>query len=108
MSKIKIFGEELDKACAQALGWTVSHSKNQQDDFYITGEKPVLVSFFKPTQSARQCMRLMLDHGISTEFNKTANEWRAYIKMDDGTIVEDTGKRLHLAVCRCFILSKLN
>lgn len=103
---ISLHGIELDRACATALGWTIHKTANPQDAFYITEGKPVLVDFWKPTQSARQCMRLMLDHGIGTQYIATSGIWSATIETDS-VQCEAKAKRLHEAVCRCFLLNQV-
>ena len=104
---IALHGIELDKACAIALGWKLHPTANPQDAFYLTEGKPVLVNFWKPTQSARQCMRLMLDHCIGTQYIAKAGIWQASIVSDTQTI-EAKAKRLHEAVCRCFLVNQVS
>lgn len=103
---IALHGIDLDKACAIALGWKLHQTKNPQDAFYLTEEKPVLANFWKPTQSSRQCMRLMLDHCIGTEYITKAGIWKASVSNDTQTI-EAKAKRLHEAVCRCFLMNQV-
>lgn len=106
MNPHALFGAELDAACAHALGWTLKETKNPEDNYYETDGKPVLVGFWKPTQSARQCQRLMLDHFIGVEHLEGPNVWRAFKKVD-GKVVEAKAKRMHEAVCRVFVLYSL-
>lgn len=103
---IALHGEELDRACAIALGWALYETSDPKDAFYLTEGKPVLVTFWKPTQSARQCMRLMLDHCIGTRYIAKSGIWQAIIENDEQTI-EAKAKRLHEAVCRCFLLHRV-
>lgn len=103
---IALHGAELDKACAIALGWKIHETANPNDAFYLTEGKPVLVDFWKPTQSARQCMRLMLDHSIGTRPIGKTGIWQATIETDT-QIVEAKAKRLHEAVCRCFLMHQV-
>ena len=104
---IALYGAELDKACAIALGWKLHPTTNPEDAFYLTEGKPGLVSFWKPTQSARQCMRLMLDHCIGTQYIAKSGIWQANIVSDTQTI-EAKAKRLHEAVCRCFLMNQVS
>jgi len=102
-----LYGEQLDTAVAFALGWTLHQTEDPKHSYYITEEKPVQVTFWKPTYSSRQIIRLILDFKISIEYLDTATVWSASAKLKNGDLVTAKSKNMHEAVCRCFVLMRM-
>ncbi len=104
MNPHALFGIELDKACAATLGWTLQEGENFAG-YYQIGEKKVFLHNWKPTLIDKQCMRLITEYKISSQFLKKPGIWRAYIIIDDDELIEARAKKLNEAVCRCFVLA---
>jgi Protein of unknown function (DUF2591) len=101
-----LHGDILDRAVAIALGWKRIRTKDIANDYFETEERPVFLSNWQPSQSARQCMRLMIEQKISAIYNEETNKWTAITRALNGTLIESSYKRPHEAICRAFITKK--
>ena len=101
-----LYGDELDKAVAIGLGWTLVRAKNPKNDYFQSEDRPIFAANWQPSQSARQAMRLLIEQQISIEYLEDSQKWRAYSKNKNGEIIESIYKRPHEAVCRAFVLKK--
>jgi hypothetical protein len=102
-----LYGEQLDSIVALALGWTLHKTEDPQHSYYITEEKPIQVAFWKPTDSSRQVIRLILRYKISIEYSETACIWSASAKLKNGDVTVAKAKKMHEAVCRCFVSMRI-
>lgn len=104
MNPHALFGIELDKACATTLGWELQ-GKDNYSGYYQIGDKKLFLHNWKPTLIDKQCMRLITEYKISSQFIQKPGIWRAYIVIDDNELIEARAKKLNEAVCRCFVLA---
>jgi hypothetical protein len=104
MNPHALFGVELDKACAETLGWELQRPEDHSA-FYQVGKKRLLLQDWKPTLIDKQCMRLITEYKISIQHMEKSNIWRAYFTLDSGETIEAKARKLNEAVCRCFVLA---
>jgi len=100
-------GSELDELVALAQGWYKSTdncfwmSKQDQDD-------DILVVDYHPSTTGTQCMEIMEREKISVTFELDGCWSADNYNIEDNTLESVAmGETAMIAICRCFILSKL-
>jgi len=100
-------GSELDEMTALAMGWV----KTEKHSDYIVWHDPVkntnMWDWYHPSTSGSQCMEIMQREKIGV-WNDMGICWVASIDPIGGSqSTKATGETAMFAVCRAFVLSKL-
>jgi len=96
-------GSELDEMVALAQKYQKGFSQGLNQDVWLTREGDWIANY-SPTTNGTQCMEIMQREGV--EVKPKVINWFAKIDNEDVFSLA-TGDTAMIAICRCFVLSKL-
>jgi len=104
-------GNELDEAVALAQGWVKANYKLDVV-MWLVGDNG-FIEDYHPSTNGTQCMAIMESERIGVFFaDNKQGDWLAsmiFMSQEKGTtITKVTGETAMIAICRCFVMSKLD
>ena len=104
---LKLTGDELDEAVALGHGWVKESRHTPNDSWVLRDEGGAILELwgdYHPSTNGAQCMEIMEREKIDCTiiFCNEGKKWKA-----KNRLCEATGETAMIAICRCFVISKL-